>query len=105
MGTCALATAFLVRSGERVVEDGFRGSLGANLIDLLITSATFGLVTSPASLGLRSGGRAAIPGLLNSGEKGIMAGSHLWQQAPARGLAATPDLAGFFGGRLADDRC
>ncbi|MEW6154043.1 MAG: hypothetical protein AB1673_08665 [Actinomycetota bacterium] len=34
-----------------------------------------------------------------------LAGSHLWQQAPARGLAATPDLAGFFGGRLADDRC
>lgn len=100
LGACggAAAGAFAVRATERIVDNGFRDSLGANLADAGITYATFGLVSAPASLGLTRGGGAAIPGLLGAGERGIMASSPFWQQALSRFLAATPDLAGLFGG-------
>lgn len=113
LGTCAVATggAFVARSLERAADDGWRDSLGATVVDGVVTYATFGLVSAPASLGLTRGGGAAIPGLFGAGERGIMAGSPLWQQMLARGLAATPDLAGLFGGwwfdqrRMGDVRC
>ena len=107
LGACAAAAggAFLVRSAERVVRDGFRDSLGANVADGVVTYATFGLVSAPLSLGLTRGGGAAIPGLLGAGQRGMMTGSPLWQQALARFLGATPDLAGLLGGQYFDDGC
>jgi RHS repeat-associated protein len=107
LGACgaAAAGAWAVRSGERVVEDGFRDSLGVNLADGLITYATFGLVSAPASYGLARGGTQAIPGVLAAGEQGIMAGSPFWLQALVRGFSVTPDLAGLFGGSYFGDGC
>ncbi len=102
LGACGYATAgaYVFRAGERWAEDGFRDSLGTNLADGAITYATFGLVSAPASLGLTRGGGDAIPGLLGTGERGVMAGVPLWQSILARFLSAGPDLAGLAGGFL-----
>lgn len=95
LGACggAAATAWAIRSAERAHRDGFRESLTTNLVDAGLTYATFGLVSTPASLGLTRGGGEAVRGLLRTGEKGIMAEAPAWQHGVARTLATTPDVA------------